>query len=152
MRAKSAPPPQVDPPLPPPAKPPPAKKTQEASSSSSAYPTLNKEKAKERVGGNIRVKQPQPTGAAAAADEYEEPIADGMFDIAPSRIGIQVLFEIFENAINKGKLSSNNIRKYREAIREWDQGVLNRSQKKKDEAKNELKEMYKNLFFKKPKF
>ncbi len=148
IRSKSAPARSkkgVPPPVPPPGPPP------QESSSSSSYPTLNKEKAKERVGGSIRVKQ--PTGAAAAAaDAYEEEAAPGTYDIPPSKMGIQNLFELLKNAINKGKLSNQEKSKYDVAIQKFDLGVQAKSQKLKDDAKDELRDIYRRLFYKKPKF
>ena len=161
MRAKSAPPRPATsskaptdtlPPVPPPAgPPPPTSTTGKGASSSSAYPTLNKAQAKEKLGGNIRVKR--PTGAAAAAaDEYYEPIAAGMFDIQPSKIGIQPLFELLDNAVNKNKLSKNDQSKYTVAKKKWELGFSTKSDKLKDEARHELREIYRRLFFKKPRF
>ena len=60
-----------------------------------------------------------------------------MFDIMPSRMGIQLLFELMKNAENKGKLSRNDISKYKAALRKFDIGVTSKSQNLKDEARDE---------------
>ena len=160
-RRKSAPPrpsvpkeedpttfPTVPPPLPPPNFPPPS---QQASSSSS-YPTLNKGKAKERAGGNIRVRQPTGAAAAAASEyEQEEEVPSGSYNIAPSKIGIQVLREIFENANNKGKISIANDRQFMSYYESYIKAKKDKDDKMKLHYLNLIRGLYERLFYKKPK-
>ena len=136
--------------MPPPASAPP----QNASSSSSSYPSLNKDTSKERLGGNIRVRR--PTGAAAAAAsayEEEEPSAPaGSFDVPPYRIGIQELRNIFESAINKGKISLVNRGIYRAAYQDYNRAVKNKDVSLRKESLKTLQKLYEKLFWKLPKF
>ena len=75
-----------------------------------------------------------------------------MFDIMPSKMGIQNLLEFMENAINKGKLSKNDQSKYAVAVQKFEIGHSTKSQNLKEEAKDELRDIYRRLFFKKPRF
>ena len=156
---KTTPPPPTDtlptvpPPVPPPKSPPPPKSTKGESSSSSKYPTLNKEAAKEKVGGTIKLKQKGPTGAAAAAadayeDDDDDDAAAGVYNIRPSVIGIQVLREILENASNKRRLSWDDEVRYTRAINRFAKAVKEKDKLEKDKAIQELRAIYKNSFYK----
>ena len=144
--------PTVPPPVPPPkSPPPPPASTKGESSSSSKYPTLNKEAAKEKVGGTIKLKQKGPTGAAAAAaDMYDDDDATaGVYNIRPSVIGIQVLREILENASNKRRLSWDDEVRYTRAINRFAKAVKEKDKLEKDKAIQELRDIYKKSFYKK---
>ena len=151
--SKKTPPPPTDtlPPVPPPATPPPPKSTK--GESPSKYPSLNKEAAKEKVGGGIKLKQKGPTGAAAAAaDAYEDDDDDdataGVYNIPPSRIGIQVLREILENASNKRRLSWDDENRYTRAINKFAKAVKEKDKLEKEKAIQEMKDIYKKSFYK----
>jgi hypothetical protein len=70
-----------------------------------------------------------------------------MFDIVPSRMGIQLLIELTKNAINKGKLYRNDQSKYNVAAQKYELGVSTKSQKLKDEAKKIIKGNLQKIIF-----
>jgi hypothetical protein len=84
--------------------------------------------------------------------EEEEEAPAGTYDIPPSRMGFQNLLHLMQSAHNKGKIPRADQSKYEVAVRKWEMGHSTKSQKLKDDAKDELRDIYRRLFYKKPKF
>ena len=148
LRSKSAPPTDTLPPVPPPPTPPPPK--QSASSSSTSYPTLNKDHAKEKI-GTIKRKDKVAAAPTASTDD-EGAAASNTYGIAPSKIGIQVLRELFENAYNKQKISIADDNKFQIAYGKYLRGTKEKDDALKRSSLKEIQDLYKRLFYKKPTF
>ena len=147
--AASRPPTGTKPPAPPPDTAPPTS-TKGRGESSSSYPNLNKANAKEKVGTiNIKRRESAPpahTSSSKGGDEDEDP---KLYNIPPSKMGIQLLREILENAYNKKKLGQNDDGKFQRAQNKYRMGIKNQQPSEKTEALNEMREIYKRLFYKK---
>jgi hypothetical protein len=138
-KQKSAPPPtDTLPPVPPP------------KASSSAYPTLNKEHSKEKVGHIKRKEQSAPPPSTSTDDEGAT--SSNVYGISPSKVGIQLLREILENAYNKGKLSQNDDGRYQRALNSFNHGVKTKDEGLKKQGLEQLRVLYRKLFYKKPVF
>ena len=120
------------------------------SSSSSAYPTLNKEHSKEKIGQIKRKEKPPPPPATSTDDEGAT--SSNVYGISPAKIGIQVLREILENAENNGKLPRNDASKYQRALDSFNLGVKNKDEALKKLSIDQLREICKRLFYKRPVF
>jgi hypothetical protein len=84
--------------------------------------------------------------------EEEEEEVKVVWNIKPSKMGIQPLIHLMQSAHNKGKLPRADQSKYDVAVRKWEMGHSTKSQKLKDEAKDELRDIYRRLFYKQPTF